>query len=102
MSERAAGGPPAAFALLQNRPNPFVLATGIDFELPRASRVRVDIYDMQGRLVRGLADRPFEAGRWSLAWDRRSDDGQPMPPAVYFYRMTAGGFRGQRKMVMLP
>ena len=54
------------FALLQNRPNPFSGRTSIAFELPRRSHVRLEIFDLAGRRVCTLADRPFDGGRWSL------------------------------------
>ena len=42
---------PTQFALGQNRPNPFSAATAINFELPRAVRVKLSVFDLQGRLL---------------------------------------------------
>ena len=64
--EQTQGGLPKQFALLQNRPNPFSGRTSIAFELPRRSHVRLEIFDLAGRRVCALADRPFDGGRWSL------------------------------------
>ena len=101
-SQRRSEDPaPARFALLQNRPNPFSRATNIQFELPRSGMVRMEVYDMQGRLVRRLADGWYEAGKWSVDWDRRDTHGNSVPAAIYLYRMTAGSFREQKKMVLL-
>jgi len=95
-------GPPTHFALLQNQPNPFARGTLIRFELPQPERVRLEIFDLQGRRVSTLVDAPYQAGRWSAEWDRRDTDGNRMPAGVYLYRMTSTGFDGQRKMVLLP
>ena len=93
---------PTRFALLQNRPNPFSRTTAIHFELPQASRVRLEIFDLQGRRVRKLVDRRYEAGRWSVTWDQRSGDGAAMMAGVYVYRMQAASFSAERKMILMP
>jgi hypothetical protein len=103
-SQRPIPGPglPVRFALLQNRPNPFTGGATIGFELPRTERVRLEVFDLQGRQVRTLADGGYPAGRWSVDWDRRDDRGRRASPGIYLYRMSAGTFREQRKMVLLP
>jgi hypothetical protein len=93
---------PVAFALHQNRPNPFHGSTTIHFDLPFASPVRLEVFDMQGRRVRTLADGAFAAGFQSVPWDQRNSSGRLMKPGVYLYRLQAGAFRAQRKMVLLP
>lgn len=92
---------PAAFALHQNIPNPFTGETAIGFDLPVAASVTLEIFDPQGRRVRRLGGR-FEAGRRSVVWDERNSEGGRVAPGIYVYRMTAGAFREERKMVLLP
>lgn len=93
---------PIRYALYRNRPNPFSAATTIRFDLPRGGNVKLEVFDLQGRLVKTLANRPYEAGTFSIAWAHTSDSGQPMRPGIYMYRMIAGGFRAQEKMLLLP
>jgi hypothetical protein len=52
--------------------------------------------------VRALADASYAGGRWTVEWDRRDGAGHRMPGGIYLYRMEAGAFRAQRKMVLLP
>jgi hypothetical protein len=92
---------PAAFALRQNQPNPFDRTTSIRFELPAETRVRLEIFDLQGRLVRTLADAGYPAGFHVLEWDHRTDGGQALGAGVYLYRIQAGSFRDQKKIVLL-
>ena len=94
--------PPLVFGLQQNRPNPFERSTRLSFTLPHASPVRLDIFDMQGRRVRVLADRLLEAGQHELIWDRRTSTGAVARPGIYFYRIEAGEHRARRRMVVLP
>ncbi|HEV8151074.1 MAG TPA: T9SS type A sorting domain-containing protein [Gemmatimonadales bacterium] len=93
---------PTRFALLQNQPNPFTRSTSIRFELPRAERVRLEVFDAQGRLLRRLADATYQPGRWSVEWDCRDASDRLAGPGIYFYRMATGSFRDQKKMVLLP
>lgn len=93
---------PTQFALLQNRPNPFEETTAIQFELPRSSHVRIEIFDLVGRHVRTLADGNWPAGYHSVDWDRRNESGEFLRSGVYVYRIAAGEFRDQRKMILMP
>lgn len=93
---------PRVFALRQNQPNPFSALTHINFELPVGSPVVIEVFDAQGRHVRKLTSGSFAAGYHVADWDHRSDAGDLVRPGVYLYRMRAGRFRAQRKMILLP
>jgi FlgD Ig-like domain/WD40-like Beta Propeller Repeat len=93
---------PQAFALAQNRPNPFASRTTIRFDLPQPAPVRLEIFDAQGRRVAQLANGWYPAGFQSVDWDRRGEDGTRMQPGVYVYRIQAGPFRDRKKLVLLP
>jgi len=105
-----AGGPdrdpsstvPTVFALHQNQPNPFAATTTFRFDLPRSERVRLEVFDLMGRKVATLRDAWMPAGRHSPGWNSRDANGSPVRPGVYLYRLTAGSFRGQKKLVVLP
>jgi FlgD Ig-like domain/Bacterial Ig domain/WD40-like Beta Propeller Repeat len=93
---------PVAFALAQNRPNPFATRTTIHFDLPQPSPVRLEIFDAQGRRVAMLANSWYPAGFHSVDWDRRGEGGARMQPGIYVYRIQAGPFRDRKKLVLLP
>ena len=94
-------GIPLQFALRQNRPNPFASATTIQFDLPIATQVRIDIFDVMGRRVRTITNTQWPAGYQKLEWDRRDQSGGLVHAGVYSYRMTAGSFTSTKKMVLL-
>lgn len=81
----------AAHGLGFARPNPFRPRTLIPFRISEAARVRVDISDLQGRIVRRLVDEAFDAGAHEASWDGSSDAGLPLPAGAYFYRMSVNG-----------
>jgi hypothetical protein len=61
----------------------------------RAGRVQVNIYDVAGRKVRGLADRVFTAGEQTLQWNGTDDAGAQVPRGVYFVRTNVQGDAGR-------
>jgi len=60
---------PRELALLPNYPNPFNPATTITFDLPRAMRVTLKVYDLLGREVATLIDGVRSAGRVNTRFD---------------------------------
>ena len=86
--------------LLQNRPNPFNPVTFIGFALPRAGHASLNIYTLQGRLVRRLADGEFGAGYTELRWDGHDGQDNPLPSGIYLYALEAGSYRETRKLTL--
>jgi len=95
--------PPAGLVnvLAQNFPNPFNPATRIAFSLEEAGRTRLDIFDAAGRLVRTLVDGNLPAARHEVSWNGMDRAGRPVSSGVYFYSITADGFRDTKKMILL-
>ena len=87
---------PGAFALDQNYPNPFNPVTTIRYELPKASRVALRVYDLLGRLVTTLVDGELPAGV-HLAHLNAGD----LPSGVYFYRLESASFTTTKKLVVM-
>jgi hypothetical protein len=87
---------PETYALGQNYPNPFNPSTTIAFDMPRAGKATIIVYDILGREVATLLDQDVQAGSYRLRFNATG-----MPSGVYFYRMTAGGFSETRKIVLM-
>ena len=91
-----------AFELRQNHPNPFNPVTTISFAIPKPGVVRVNIYDIAGRLVRRLLTKEYAApGRDSVVWNGLDQNGKAVSSGVYFYRLEADEFSATRKMLLL-
>jgi len=95
-----AGGP-LGCALLGARPNPFTPSTRILFHLPIRTRVRIDIFDIGGRLVRRLVDDERPAGLHEVTWDGRGEHGRRLRSGVYCYRLSAGDLHTARKLLFI-
>ena len=73
-------------------PNPLNPQGTLTFRTSAAGRVRVSIFDLQGRRVRTLLDaRNLQPGFHDVAIDGRSDAGAGLASSVYYYRIEAGG-----------
>ncbi len=93
---------PQTFELEQNYPNPFNPITTIRFALPKASYVKLDVYDIQGRLVKSLADvSQMQAGYYTAQWDGTNTVGTRVSTGVYFYRIQTRDFLESKKMVYI-
>jgi hypothetical protein len=92
---------PIRTALHQNYPNPFNPATIIRYELAKAGRVELRIYDVTGALVRVLENRKREPGRYEVGWNGQNERGGFVSSGVYFYRLKTDGFSKTRKMLLL-
>jgi len=91
----------SSLALYQNKPNPFNPSTVISFTLPKEEHVRLEIYDIRGRVVRRLFDGVMEAGFKELLWDGRDDSGREVSSGIYFYYLKTEKGVLSRKMVLL-
>jgi hypothetical protein len=90
---------PLAFALGRNAPNPFRAQTRIDFQLPKTAKVRLTVYDLQGRVIRNLVDREMAAGIHQVSWDARDNSGVSVGSGIYLLRFEAGGSSWSRRMM---
>ncbi|MFQ5627460.1 MAG: FlgD immunoglobulin-like domain containing protein [bacterium] len=81
---------PSHFSLEHNYPNPFNPGTRITFALPSESKVRLTVYDINGRRIAELINGLQEAGRHEVLWDGKTSEGIDVPSGAYFVRLRAG------------
>jgi hypothetical protein len=88
---------PSQFSLEQNYPNPFNPATTIEFSLPHATDVTLQVFNLVGQEVRTLLlDQRMEAGVHKLSVKMNG-----MPSGIYVYKLTTNQFSQARKMLLL-
>jgi hypothetical protein len=87
---------PNQVALAQNYPNPFNSETTIQYSIPKAALVRLEIYNSLGQCMAVLQDGMQEAGIYKSLWQ-----GDRYAAGIYVCRLTAGDHMTIRKMVLL-
>ena len=92
---------PIANKLYANYPNPFNPMTTIQYALRRQARARLRLYDVGGKLVRGLLDRIESPGRKSIVWNGLDDQGRPVSSGIYICVLEVDEYRGSTKLVVL-
>jgi gluconolactonase len=87
---------PDHFELQQNYPNPFNPRTGVKFQVPGVSTVKIAVYDMLGREVAVLVNEKKVPGTHEVSFDASG-----LSSGAYLYRFTAGNFVQARKMLVI-
>jgi hypothetical protein len=81
--------------------NPFTGSTRIFFTVAASTRVRLGIYDVEGRLVRMLVDGETTAGYHTRTWDGSSPSGARAAPGVYFAHIVTAYGRRTAKVILM-
>jgi len=92
---------PTTYALHDNYPNPFNPETAIAYDLPKSSRIELNVYNVLGQKIRTLVSAQKAAGRYMAIWDGKDDYGVQASSGVYFYRLKAGDFVQNHKMMLI-
>lgn len=91
-----AGNVPSIYSLSQNYPNPFNPSTIINYSVPAASSVKLNVYSSDGKLVKELVNSVQEAGSYNVTFE-----GSSLSSGIYFYTISANGFSETRKMILV-
>ena len=87
---------PSDYSLSQNHPNPFNAGTVISYQLPVASYVKLEVYNLFGQSVATLVDSKQQAGYRTVVWDASE-----VSSGLYFYRLTAGHYTETNRMMLV-
>ena len=100
---RTAGTADGPLVRLSNpRPLPFRSETRIALTLEKAARVSVQVFDVEGRLLRTLAGGNYAAGTYELVWDGRASSGAKASPGLYFVTCRSQIGESTKPVVLLP
>lgn len=89
----AALGGAAGYELSNAYPNPFNSSTTIKFSIPKNEKVRLEIYDIKGKLVNSIIDSEvMQSGVYESTWKGVNNAGENVADGLYFARLTTGSF----------
>ncbi|WP_420316027.1 FlgD immunoglobulin-like domain containing protein [Ekhidna sp.] len=83
-----------SFEVLSSYPNPFARDTQIEYSIPEAGNVRIDILTAGGELINTILWGPQFAGKNSVVWDGTTPSGISLANGIYLYRIS---YNGQQK-----
>jgi len=93
---------PEGFTLEQNYPNPFNPETRISYYVPEMSKMKLTIYNSQGREVRTLVNTVQLSGNYNIVWNGKDAYGNNAASGAYFYNLTSdNGFSETKRMVLV-
>ena len=85
---------PENFVLHNAYPNPFNPSANIRFDLPNQVKVKLEVYNVNGQLVKTLKDSNMEPGYYEVNWDASS-----VASGAYFVKLSAGSRVGTQNYV---
>jgi len=87
---------PQEFALMGAYPNPFNSTTTIEYILPFASEVTLNLYNLSGRRIETLVNGRMQAGVHRVMLDARD-----MASGLYFMKLEGSGLSLTRKVMLI-
>jgi hypothetical protein len=87
---------PKSYNLSQNYPNPFNPSTAIYYQLPKAGKVSIKIYDIVGNEISTLADGYIDAGSYSVTFNALH-----LASGIYLYELKSNEFVSRKKMMFI-
>jgi hypothetical protein len=95
---------PTEFYLSQNYPNPFSERTTIKFCVAYKTKVKLEVLNSEGELIKVLVDEEKEAGTYEVEFAAGGGQASSIKPPVsgtYFYQLQAGDFIETKGMLMI-
>jgi hypothetical protein len=86
---------PTAFVWGMPYPNPASQSAVIKYALPHAAQVRIQLFDVVGRLVSTLVDRDMGAGYHDVIVENRN-----LASGIYYCRITTSEFEATHKLIL--
>lgn len=87
---------PTDYALRQNYPNPFNPITVIEYSLPEASKVNLNVYNVLGEKIMELVNKNLGSGTYQVYFD-----GNNLPSGIYYYSLITEKYSTIRKMILV-
>ncbi|PID28663.1 MAG: hypothetical protein CSB55_03800 [Candidatus Cloacimonadota bacterium] len=60
----------------------------VEFTLPKASKVKLAVYNIKGQMIKLLIDKELSEGSHCVDWHIKDEDGKNIPSGQYFYKLT--------------
>jgi hypothetical protein len=85
-----------SYNLYQNYPNPFNPITNIEYEIPKTSNVKIEVYNILGEKIVELVNKEQSHGNYRITFD-----GSSLPSGLYIIKMTTGKYNKTIKSLLI-
>ena len=93
---------PLAFFLSQNYPNPFSERTTIKYCVAYKTRVQITVFDSDDKVIEKLVDEEKQPGTYEVEFSLCHPCESRDPEGVkYIYRLEAGEYKSEKKMILI-
>ena len=98
---------PMEFHLSQNYPNPFKEKTVIKYCVAYKTRVQITVYNSEGKEIEKIVDDEKNPGTYEVVFQSaaflpaRQVSSRQSASKDYFYRLEAGSYSSEKKMILL-
>ncbi len=75
--------------IIDSYPNPFNPSTTISYSLPTSSNVKLEIYDVMGRMIKSFTTNFQSSGTHQVFWNGTNTNGARVATGIYIYRFEA-------------
>ena len=89
------------YALSQNYPNPFNSSTQFQYQVAEPGWVRINIYSVEGKLIKTLVNEYKAAGTYHCRWNGKDDFNASVASGIYFYRINSKNYTRSCRMIYL-
>jgi enterochelin esterase-like enzyme len=95
------GDIPTGFILYETAPNPFRTHATIRYAIPTNTQVSINVYDVNGRVVKSICKGKMPAGDHHVRWYGEDESGRKVASGVYFIRYHAGDYEATEKVLLI-
>ncbi|MGQ9664096.1 MAG: FlgD immunoglobulin-like domain containing protein [bacterium] len=93
--------PAGKFVLYQPGPNPFTEIIHIRFNIPELQTLKLNIYDVTGRMVKSLINGKIAKGEHNIFWNGRDENNRALSSGIYFLKVDYKDEVFTRKIIMI-
>lgn len=84
-----------------NYPNPFNPETTISFDMPKAGKANISIFNLKGQLVKTILNDEVAIGNHNIVWEGRDSQNRAVASGIYFFRVKTDTQTTQKKMILM-
>lgn len=92
---------PQELELYNNHPNPFNNETLIRFSLPGQEFISLQVYNINGKLVRDLVNNNLPGGQHSVRWNGQDNEGRVVASGTYLYQLKSSDKKISKRLMLL-